>query len=170
MPSQVLLIIFNGNAERAAEIFSAVRPVLEDLSVEIKEGVILSGLDVRMRPALKHAERIWKKYGRPEGVTVTCGLDGCHSAGSWHYYGLALDFRTHYFDRMAAARITAELDKALSFRGFDVILHTTHIHVELDLDKELNYGISSEQLGNNRSDSFKHCCPFYPSALSNKNE
>ncbi len=65
--------------------------------MKIKEGVIISGLHILMRPVLRQAEVVWKEFGQSDGVTVTGGLDGVHSAASWHYYGLALDFRTHCF-------------------------------------------------------------------------
>lgn len=99
--------------------------------MELKPGVILAGLDLRMRPALLAAERIWREHGRPEGVTVTSGLDGVHSAGSLHYYGLAVDFRIRYWLRPESREVAQELRSALvSNAGFDVILESDHIHVE----------------------------------------
>ena len=97
--------------------------------MKIKEGVVLFGLDPRMRWALIEAERLWKKYGIEEGVTVTSGLEGEHSAGSLHYYGLALDFRTRYFTPLEKDDLAMELINCLS-GSYDVIVHKTHIHVE----------------------------------------
>ena len=94
----------------------------------IKEGASIAGLHLLMRPVLKVAEAIWEKAGRSEGVTITTGLNGVHSAGSWHYYGLALDFRTRYFDEPTKKQVYATLKKHLP--AYDVILHSTHIHVE----------------------------------------
>ena len=93
------------------------------------ENVILSNLHPVMRKVLKTAETIWKDFGREEGVTVTSALDGVHSAGSWHYYGFAVDFRTHYFsgDDMNEVYLTLK-DK---LPEYDVVLHSTHIHVEI---------------------------------------
>lgn len=95
----------------------------------LKEGVSLQGLHISMRRALIQADNIWKAFGRAEGVTVTSGTDGKHSSGSWHYYGLALDFRTYYFDD--PHEVATELRAALP-PGFDVVVETDHMHVEND--------------------------------------
>ena len=102
--------------------------------MRLKDGANIQGLDLRVRPALIHAERIWKLCGRPEGVTVTSGLDGVHSAGSLHYYGLAVDFRTRYFSKTEQSAAFKKLKVALAkeSQNFDVIYHSTHIHVEYD--------------------------------------
>jgi len=102
--------------------------------MKIKEGANIQGIDIRMRPALIEAERIWKQYGQDEGVTVTSGLDGTHSAGSLHYYGLAVDFRTRYWSPETAYKVYHQLKKKLReiSINFDVIFHKSHIHVEYD--------------------------------------
>jgi hypothetical protein len=99
--------------------------------MKIKEGAILQGLDIRMRPALIEANKVWHSYGQE--LVVTAGLDGAHSAGSLHYYGLALDLRTRYFDNDTQTEVAIELRKKLAgYFYFDVILHESHIHVEYD--------------------------------------
>jgi len=95
----------------------------------IKDGVQLAGLDIRMRPVLIEADKIWRRYGQE--LVVTAGLDGTHSAGSLHYYGLALDFRTRYFTLQEKDVVFAELKESLSVE-YDIIKETTHIHVEYD--------------------------------------
>lgn len=97
--------------------------------MQLKKGVILAGLDIRMRPALVAAEAIWAAEGQE--LVVTAGLEGTHSAGSLHYYGLALDFRTRYFDEETKLSVLDRLKTELG-SSFDVILHSTHIHVEYD--------------------------------------
>jgi len=97
--------------------------------MKIKEGASIQGLDIRMRPALIVADRIWKELGQE--LVVTSGLDGEHSAGSLHYYGRAVDFRTRYFNEREVADAKLFLSRALG-PDFDVILHSTHIHVEYD--------------------------------------
>ena len=78
----------------------------------IKDGVILQGLDIKMRPALIAADKIWRDYGQE--LVVTGGLDGTHSAGSLHYYGLALDLRTRYFASVTQEKVIADLKKELA--------------------------------------------------------
>lgn len=97
--------------------------------MQLKQGVILCGLDIRMRKVLINADKIWSALGQE--LVVTSGLDGVHSPGSLHYYGLALDFRTRYFDEHQAAAAADALSDVLGEK-FDVVLHSTHIHVELD--------------------------------------
>ncbi len=99
--------------------------------MKIKPGANIQGIDIRMRPALIYANEIWRGLGRPEGVTVTCGMDGEHSAGSLHYYGLALDFRTRDFTTEEKVKAANELEDSLG-SDFDVIVHGSHIHVEYD--------------------------------------
>ena len=81
-----------------------------------------------MRPVLRVAEEIWIAAGRPEGVTVTCAMGGEHSAGSFHYYGLALDLRTRYFTEPVKDTVATKLRQRLPH--YDVVAHKTHIHVE----------------------------------------
>ncbi len=102
--------------------------------MKIKDGVIMAGLQLVMRPALIEAEKLWKQYGQDDGVTVTSALDGEHSAGSLHYYGLALDFRTHYWSPETAYKVYRNLKVRLRQKNinFDVVFHKTHIHVEYD--------------------------------------
>ena len=95
--------------------------------MKIKEGVIMAGLQLEMRPVLKAADRLWKQYG--EELVVTSALDGTHSAGSLHYYGLALDFRTRYFPDGVAFEASEVLQDALG-PDFRVIYEGTHIHVQ----------------------------------------
>ena len=95
--------------------------------MKIKEGASIQGLNIRMRPVLIAADKLWKKFN--EELVVTCGLDGNHSAGSLHYYGLAVDLRINYFTENQMRSAANELRVILG-NSFDVVLHSTHIHVE----------------------------------------
>lgn len=109
--------------------------------MKIKPGANIQGLDIAMRPVLKHAERIWKEAGFKDGITVTCGMDGEHSAGSLHYYGRAIDIRIWYIDDAGAQQYLAadtlaaacyQLQRSL-LTDYDVISHAgSHVHVEYD--------------------------------------
>lgn len=97
--------------------------------MRIKEGVSLQGLDIKMRPVLVQAARIWRNLGKE--LVVTSGLEGTHSAGSLHYYGFALDFRSNYFSA-ATKRTAARWLRNQLGKDFDVVSERTHIHVEYD--------------------------------------
>lgn len=100
--------------------------------MKIKEGVSLIGLKIQMRKVLMVADYLWKEQGQE--LVVTSGTDGTHSAGSLHYYGYALDFRTRYFGDIQKKTIAAALQKMLG-PDYDVIEHSTHIHVEYEKSK-----------------------------------
>lgn len=98
--------------------------------MKIKEGASIQGIQFVMREVLINADRIWRENGQE--LVITAGTDGMHSAASLHYYGLALDFRTKYFDDIARKRVYKLLLEELGDR-FTVILEDTHIHVQLNL-------------------------------------
>ena len=100
--------------------------------MQIKNGVILSGLDIHMQPVLKAADRVWRDHGQE--LVVTSGLEGTHSAGSLHYYGRALDFRTRFWERSEQEEVLKEMTTILEDTEYeyDLILHSTHLHVEYD--------------------------------------
>lgn len=96
-----------------------------------------------MRPVLIVMEKLYKDHGnRPEGCTVTSGTDSTHSAGSLHYYGYALDFRIK--DPVGNWTLTdfqvttiAALAKKKLGSDYNVITHSSHIHIEYDKAKLL---------------------------------
>lgn len=105
--------------------------------------VKLDGLQPIMRHAMKWADIVWLELGRQCVITagteyVDEGGKLIHSAGSLHPMGLALDFRTHYFEDKgdeAAMQLERELDdvnEKLTTGRFQVIQHKTHIHVEFE--------------------------------------
>ena len=90
----------------------------------------MNGLDIRMRPVLQSASKIWDELG--EELVVTSALEGQHSAGSLHFYGLALDFRTRYFSEHEAQKAFVLLTEALP--DFIVVLEETRIHVQYKIN------------------------------------
>jgi hypothetical protein len=97
--------------------------------MKIKRGATIAGLDIRMRPALVTADRIYTKYKKE--LVITSGLDGAHSAGSLHYYGLAIDIRTRYFRKKNRRAVYQELQSELP-SWFKVVLEKNHIHIQYD--------------------------------------
>jgi hypothetical protein len=103
--------------------------IRKEVTMEIKEGVRLQGLQPEMIVALMIAKDVWDDYG--QRITITSATDGPHSDMSLHYCGRALDFRTRYFDEETRPVVYDELVKALGSQ-YDVVYHSTHIHVEYD--------------------------------------
>lgn len=109
------------------------------------ETVKLDGLQPIMRHAMRWADIVWRDLGKE--CVITAGTEAVkndgsnelvHSAGSLHYSGLALDFRTRYFDDggdEAADKLEFHLNHTSSYLDsgkFEVIQHKTHIHVEFE--------------------------------------
>lgn len=95
----------------------------------IKRGVNVAGLRAEMVPALLAADRILEAIGAE--LIITSALDGEHKAGSRHFLGLALDFRTRHLTGLERSRFASELQAALG-NQYDVVLEKTHVHVEFD--------------------------------------
>jgi len=96
--------------------------------MELKsKDVQIHGLNIHMRPVLREADRIWKAHGQE--LVITCAMDGMHSAGSLHYYGQAVDLRSRYFTDSQKDSVVNQLNSTLGI-NYDVIVHSTHIHVE----------------------------------------
>jgi hypothetical protein len=100
--------------------------------LKFKDGVQGFGLQLEMRTVLKTADSIWREFGQELVVTETVG--GTHSAGSLHYYGYAVDLRTNYFSDEEKKKVLGRMHTELP-EGYDVILHSTHMHVEYDAIK-----------------------------------
>ena len=60
-------------------------------------------------------------------MVVTSGKDGKHGENSLHYKGRAVDLRTRDFTDIWATKLRMALGK-----GWDVVVESDHIHVELD--------------------------------------
>lgn len=95
--------------------------------MQIKPGVNIQGIKLEMRTALVHAEIIWREHGQE--LVVTSGLEGEHRAGSLHYYGYALDFRSKYFSKEDKIKVAQIYQKILG-TDYMVLNEPTHIHVE----------------------------------------
>ena len=99
--------------------------------VKRKDGVTLPDeLDAGAERIIVTAVDVFQRHGLD--AIITSGTDGTHRAGSLHYAGKAFDFRRWEAD---AAGVTAALvDELKTALGpdYDVILESTHIHVEHD--------------------------------------
>lgn len=103
-----------------------------------KDGVSLgAGIHPGLAWALDVIDAYWRAAFGVQ-ATVTALADGVHSENSRHY-GIAgdtrtraADLRTRDLDGAEKARLRNDLRKLLG-AGFDVILETTHLHVEVEM-------------------------------------
>lgn len=96
------------------------------------------GLQPEMRHPMRIAAKLWKALAEVE-LVITCGRDGLHSYGSLHYSGYAVDFRTwdkrvNQWDDELRDLVAQQLREELArySKYYQVIVHSTHIHVEYD--------------------------------------
>lgn len=98
--------------------------------MKIKRNVVMAGLQLPMRQALKAADILWTRHGQE--LVVTSALEGEHSAGSYHYYGYAVDLRSRYFTDMIKRDIVVRLQRDLGPKGYTVIGEASHIHIQFN--------------------------------------
>jgi hypothetical protein len=86
-------------------------------------GVSLGKLDPSMQPVMRTVALVW---GSEEPV-ITSTWEGTHSSSSWHYFCRALDFRL-------PKNVDGMIDVLKNRLGkdYDVVLESTHIHIEYD--------------------------------------
>ena len=99
------------------------------------ETVNIWGLQEPMRHILRHADKIWQAYGYD--LVLTSARDGIHSAGSLHYYGLAIDIRNSsewgFKDEDRLSMIDELIIKLAKIDpAYQLINHKSHLHVEYD--------------------------------------
>ena len=111
----------------------------------IKQGVSLKDLQPQMAIAYAIVQDIYRQLGY--GCTITSGNDGTHMAGSCHYTGDALDFRTHHLERPDFRVMMDEIKAALG-QEFDVVIENVgepneHLHIEFQLRGTRNAAATS---------------------------
>lgn len=102
--------------------------------IVLKEGVSLVGLRPEALLGIQVAAGCYGNLGC-DTVVITAVTDGKHGRGSLHFVGQAFDLRT----RGLMPGLVEELAKLLRDSlgaEFDVVLESTHIHVEFQ-PKEL---------------------------------
>lgn len=95
----------------------------------LKDGVEISGLHPGMIRALPIICRVLGSYKSP--AVCTSGTDGDHMDGSLHYEHKALDWRIWYIERWLMQGVITDLKAELG-EDYDVVLESTHIHIEYD--------------------------------------
>lgn len=105
------------------------------IKVNCKEGVWFKFISYEFLVA---AQIVFQEYSKEEITpTVTSACDGKHMDGSYHYNGMAWDFRIWglQYPQDTADRIKLALQD-LDYR-YDVIFELDHIHIEYDINKTI---------------------------------
>lgn len=97
--------------------------------MRLKPGVKLAGVKTEIMFAVLVADQVYREVGKD--VVITSVTDGTHSANSLHYKGLAVDLRTSYLTEQEKKFAVEQLKVRLGAE-FDVVLESTHIHIEFD--------------------------------------
>lgn len=98
--------------------------------IQYKSGVHRNNLEPIMLLALSRIEPIYNENGH--ALVVTSTDDGFHREGSLHYVGRAVDIRIRDLDDHIVRKVHEKIVKTLKHldRSFQVILKSTHIHIE----------------------------------------
>ena len=102
--------------------------------MRLKKGVSVFGLRNEILLAISIVESVYLDEIQ-QGVTITSVTEGTHSYNSFHYSGNAFDIRTRFdyrsdqWSNSIKKRLVAEIKSRLNDE-FDVVLHSTHIHIE----------------------------------------
>ncbi len=100
-----------------------------EASMRFKEGISLRHLQPQMVLASDVVATVYEQNGY--ACVITSGDEGVHAKYSLHYSGNALDYRTKHILESARAALASEIQEALGTQ-FNVILESTHLHVEFD--------------------------------------
>ena len=92
--------------------------------MNIKPGVHLQGIRPEIVVALTIADRVYADHESP--LVITSGVEGKHMRNSLHYVGAAVDIR---LPESEAKYMAGVLSYALG-EQYDVVLESTHIHIE----------------------------------------
>jgi hypothetical protein len=104
--------------------------------VKFKTGVTLD-LQPEMARALPAIEQAHVDASIDRGAFITSGTDGQHGEGSLHPEGYAVDLRNRDLTTLQNGKLVAALRKRLNGgatinRPYQVVVESTHIHVEYD--------------------------------------
>ena len=101
--------------------------------MKIKAGVNIQGLHISMQKVMKAAELIYKRHNQES--FITSGMEGNHSAGSYHYFGMALDYRTRFFENDSESiQVAKEIQEELGLQ-YTALFEKDHIHIQYNFGR-----------------------------------
>lgn len=96
--------------------------------LQFKIGVQLT-VTKEVNEILRGVEAVFRQFDVP--CVVTSGTDGVHGEQSKHYSGQALDFRIRDLKPEQRNALVKLCQQSL-IQGHDVVLESSHLHVEWD--------------------------------------
>jgi len=105
--------------------------------MRIKRGVSLRGIRPETVAGMVVADGVWARHDSE--LVITSGTEGSHSRNSLHYAGLAFDCRIWDFEETPGEvrSVADDLREALQAE-YDVVIETSHIHVEYQPEKAMH--------------------------------
>lgn len=98
--------------------------------MKIKPGVKLNGLGSEILLGIMVAKSVYEAHGID--LVITSGTDSKHGYSSEHYKGDAVDIRTKNINPAYERKIIADQIKEALGQEFDVVLESSHLHIEYD--------------------------------------
>lgn len=100
------------------------------MRVKLKAGCRVRGMSPEICFALMVAQAVYAELGSAEFVVTEC-TGGVHRDGSLHNTGEAVDIRSRTFTHEEKQEAVRLIQHRLRDQ-YDVVLETTHIHIEHD--------------------------------------
>ena len=97
--------------------------------MELKKGVKVKGIQPEILLGAMIAKSCFNDHGYQ--FILTAVTDGQHMEGSKHYIGQAIDIRTRHIPEDYRKTVTDDLKRRLTV-DYDVVVHSTHCHLEYD--------------------------------------
>ena len=97
--------------------------------LSIKHSVSIAGLKPEAMLGIVIVHEAYKDLGKE--FVLTSVVDGTHSKRSHHYKGMAFDCRTRHLSALDLVDLADTCQQRLG-QDFQVVLESTHLHVEYD--------------------------------------
>jgi len=104
------------------------------IQLKLEGGVPASpkGIQPEILFAVMVAQSVWVALFPNVPLVITSITDGKHGDDSLHYEGQAIDLRTRNLPNENSAKIAGHQLKECLGKDYDIVIHSTHIHIEYD--------------------------------------
>tara|TARA_Y100000114_G_scaffold50443_2_gene46041 strand:- start:2717 stop:3037 length:321 start_codon:yes stop_codon:yes gene_type:complete len=105
--------------------------------LKIKDDTVQVDFYLQILFAIIVAKEVYDKYTTDLVITSGSERSAKHSPTSLHYSGMAVDIRTRNLPEGTKEEVYSLIKEALNV-DYDVILHSTHIHIEYQPKRQDN--------------------------------